>query len=102
MLTPWLSLEISLLFFLFSLEVLFILVDENGLALSGAEALAVLERSDVIARLRGFGYQATRYAAVVPPAEPASAKKGNYAPAIDFMISIGHTECEVRWSIIQR
>lgn len=43
------------------------MVGDDGVALSGAEALAVLERSDVLARLRGYGYQATGYSAVVPP-----------------------------------
>ena len=47
------------------------MVDEDGAALSGAEALAALGSSDVLARLRGFGYQATGYAAVVPPSQGA-------------------------------
>ena len=53
-------------------------MDDNGVALSGAEALTVLGRSDVLARLRGFGYQATGYAAVVPPSSVGSTKPGNY------------------------
>ena len=61
-----------------SLEVFFILVDKDGVALSGAEALVVLERSDVLARLRAYGYQATGYAAVVPPTEESPVKSGNH------------------------
>ena len=51
------------------------MVDEDGVALSGAEALDVLGRSNVLARMRGYGYQATGYAAVVPPSQ-SSAKTG--------------------------
>ena len=58
-----------------SIEVFFILVDQDGAALSGAEALDLLGRSNVLTRLRGYGYQATGYAAVVPPSQ-GSAKSG--------------------------
>ena len=51
-------------------------MDENGVALSGAEALDVLGRSNVLARIRGYGYQATGYAAVVPPPSQGSPKTG--------------------------
>ena len=46
------------------------------MALSGAEALDVLGRSDVLARIRGYGYQATGYAAVIPPPLQGSTKTG--------------------------
>ena len=45
------------------------------MALSGAEALDLLERSNILTRLRGYGYQATGYAAVIPPSQ-GSAKTG--------------------------
>lgn len=47
----------------------FVLVDDNGRPLTGAEAMALLERSDVLARLREYGYLATGFSAVVPPSE---------------------------------
>ena len=66
------------LLFVHSLDVFFILVNEKRVALSGAEALAVLERSNVLARLRAYGYQATGYAAVVPPVEGSPVESGNH------------------------
>ena len=49
------------------------------MALSGAEALAVLERTDVLARLKEFGFQATSFTSVVPPPPTESAKTGKSA-----------------------
>lgn len=71
----------------FSVSVFFVLVDEDGVALSGAEALDVLGRSDVLARIRGYGYLATGYAAVVPPSLGASKTTGEFC-MINFCCTI--------------
>lgn len=59
-----------------SVDVFFVLVDENGVPLSGLAALQLLEESNVLARLREYGYQATGYATVERPTE--SAQTGNH------------------------
>ena len=80
---PWYAQLFLIFFFVRSLDVFFILVDKEGVALSGAEALAVLDRSDVLARLRAYGYQATGYEAVVPPVEESPVKSGNHPVMCD-------------------
>ena len=72
----------------FSVSVFFVLVDEDGVALSGAEALDVLGRSDVLARIRGYGYLATGYAAVVPPSLGASKTNGEFYCTISIYMYV--------------